>query len=35
MVTDFQINNPEVPSYTVENAIANIQQKEDASARFI
>lgn len=34
MVSDFQIDNPEAPNYTVENAIANIQQKEDASARY-
>jgi len=34
MVSDFQIDNQEAPNYTVENAIANIQQKEDASARY-
>ena len=34
MVGNFQIDNPEAPDYTVEKAIANIQQKEDASARY-
>ena len=34
MVSDFQIDNQEASNYTVENAIANIQQKEDASARY-
>jgi phycocyanobilin lyase alpha subunit len=34
MVSDFQIDNQEAPNYTVENAIANIQQKEDGSARY-
>ncbi len=39
MVSNFQIDNPdgladEAPNYTVEKAIANIQQKEDPSARY-
>ncbi|MFM7437602.1 MAG: hypothetical protein ACKO2V_03225, partial [Snowella sp.] len=39
MVSNFQINNldglaDETPNYTVEKVIANIQQKEDPSARY-